>query len=51
MSLSTFEFFPKPYEGMFDHNGMTVILSRGLGNSIAPVRINNYPELVVVKLH
>ena len=46
-----FEVFPKPYEGMFDHNGMTVILSRGLGNSVAPVRINNYPELVVVKLH
>lgn len=46
-----FEFFPKPYEGMFDHHGMTVVLSRGLGNSVAPVRINNYPELVVVKLH
>ena len=45
-----FEFFPKPYEGMFDHNGMTVVLSRGLGNSVAPVRINNYPELVVVKV-
>lgn len=45
-----FEFFPKPYEGMFDHNGMTVILSRGLGNSVAPVRINNYPELVVVRV-
>lgn len=45
-----FEFFPDPYEGMYDYNGMTVILSRGLGNSVAPVRINNYPELVVVKL-
>ena len=46
-----FEFFPKPYEGMYDCSGMTVVLSRGLGNSVAPVRINNYPELVVVKLH
>ena len=46
-----FEFFPKPYEGMYDYSGMTVVLSRGLGNSVAPVRINNYPELVVVKLH
>lgn len=46
-----FEFFPKPYEGMYDYNGTTVVLSRGLGNSVAPVRINNYPELVVVKLH
>jgi len=46
-----FEFFPKPYEGMYDHNGTTIVLSRGLGNSVAPVRINNYPELVIVKLH
>jgi predicted MPP superfamily phosphohydrolase len=30
---------------------MTMILSRGLGNSLAPVRINDYPELVVVKVH
>ena len=46
-----FDILPKPYEGMYDYDGMTVVLSRGLGNSIAPVRINNYPELVVVKLH
>ena len=46
-----FDILPKPYEGVYDHDGMTVVLSRGLGNSIAPVRINNYPELVVVKLH
>ena len=45
-----FEFFPEPYEGMYSYNGMTVVLSRGLGNSVAPVRINNYPELVVVKV-
>lgn len=45
-----FEFLPKPYEGMYMYDGMTVVLSRGLGNSVAPVRINNYPELVVVKV-
>ena len=45
-----FEFLPKPYEGMYDAGGMTVVLSRGLGNSVVPVRINNYPELVVVKV-
>ena len=45
-----FEFFPDYYEGMRTFGDTTVILSRGLGNSLAPVRINNYPELVVVKV-
>ena len=45
-----FEFFPKPYEGVTDYSGMQLVLSRGLGNSIFPVRINNYPELVVIKV-
>ena len=46
-----FEFLPDYYEGMRSFGSTTVILSRGLGNSIIPVRINNYPELVVVKVH
>ncbi len=46
-----FEFFPEYYEGMHDMEGMKLIISRGLGNSVAPVRINNYPELVIVKAH
>ena len=46
-----FEFLPDYYEGMRAFGSTTVILSRGLGNSIIPVRINNYPELVVVKVH
>ena len=29
---------------------MKLVLSRGLGNSVLPVRINNYPEIVVVKV-
>jgi len=45
-----YEFFPKPYEGMSDMGGMQLVLSRGLGNSILPVRINNYPEIVVVRV-
>lgn len=45
------EFFPEMYEGLNDINGMKLILSRGLGNSVFPVRINNYPELVVVNVH
>ena len=45
-----FEIFPTMYEGMHDIDGMQQVISRGLGNSILPVRINNYPELVVVKV-
>jgi len=45
-----FEFFPEMYEGMHTFGDMKLVLSRGLGNSLAPVRINNYPELVVVKI-
>lgn len=45
-----FEFFPKLYQGMNDMDGMQLVISRGLGNSVLPVRINNYPELVVVKV-
>ena len=45
-----FEIFPEMYEGIHDINGMKLILSRGLGNSILPVRINNYPEIVVTKI-
>ncbi|MBR5968202.1 MAG: metallophosphoesterase, partial [Lachnospiraceae bacterium] len=46
-----FEFLPDYYEGMRSFGDMTVILSRGLGNSLLPVRINDYPEVVVVKVH
>ena len=46
-----FEFLPDYYEGMRTFGSTTMILSRGLGNSLVPVRINDYPELVVVKVH
>ena len=45
-----FTFFPELYEGMHSYGSMTLIVSRGLGNSVAPVRINNYPELVVINV-
>ena len=45
-----YEIFPKMYEGCNDIDGMQLVISRGLGNSVLPVRINNYPELVVVKV-
>jgi predicted MPP superfamily phosphohydrolase len=42
--------FPKYYEGVYENGQMKMVVSRGLGNSIAPVRINNRPELVVITL-
>ena len=45
-----FTFFPSLYEGMHTYGSMTLIVSRGLGNSVAPVRINDYPELVVINV-
>lgn len=43
-------FFPKYTEGMHKENGVTMIISRGLGNSIIPIRIFNRPEIVCIEL-
>lgn len=43
-------FFPTYSEGMHVNETTHMIVSRGLGNSICPIRINNRPELVVVTL-
>ena len=43
-------FFPKYSEGVHEKGRTKMVVSRGLGNSLAPVRINNRPELVVVTL-
>jgi hypothetical protein len=43
-------FFPKYTSGVAVKEGTSMIVSRGLGNSIIPVRIFNRPELVVVTL-
>ncbi len=43
-------FFPKYTSGKFVKNNTTMIISRGIGNSILPYRINNRPEMVVVTL-
>ena len=40
--------FPEFDAGVFTENNTTMVVSRGLGNSIVPVRINNSPEIVVV---
>lgn len=43
-------FFPNYTEGMYKRKSTNMVVSRGLGNSIIPVRINNRPELVVITL-
>ena len=43
-------FFPKYAEGVHEVNDTTMIVSRGLGNSIVPVRVFNRPEIVCVEL-
>ena len=43
-------FFPKYTRGIFTEDETTMIVSRGIGNSILPFRINNRPELVVIEL-
>ena len=44
-------FFPKYTSGIFEKNKTTMVVSRGIGNSIIPLRINNRPELVVITLY
>lgn len=43
--------FPKYTAGKYKVSQTQMIVSRGLGNSIVPVRINNRPELVVIELN
>ena len=43
-------FFPKYTNGVHTKNNTTMIISRGLGNSTFPFRINNRPELIVIDL-
>lgn len=43
-------FFPEYDAGLFSEDGTNMLVSRGIGNSIFPVRINNRPEVVVVEL-
>ena len=43
-------FFPQYDAGQFDEENTTMIVSRGVGNSVVPLRINNRPEIVVAQL-
>ncbi|MDF2556228.1 MAG: metallophosphoesterase [Bacillales bacterium] len=43
-------FFPKYTSGEYKKKNTTMIVNRGLGNSVIPVRVFNRPEVVIVKL-
>ena len=43
-------FFPEYDAGLFSEGITNMIVSRGVGNSIIPVRFNNRPEIIVVEL-
>lgn len=42
--------FPQFTSGSYNKNSSTMFVSRGLGNSIIPIRIFNRPEIIVVTL-
>ena len=47
---ANFKFFPELDAGVRDYGKTKLIISRGLGNSVAPIRVNNYPEIVTIVL-
>ncbi|MCH5273885.1 MAG: metallophosphoesterase [Lachnospiraceae bacterium] len=42
--------FPKYDAGLYTKGVTNMVISRGLGNSVMPVRINNRPEIVLIEL-
>lgn len=42
--------FPKYDAGLFTEDNTNMIVSRGIGNSIIPIRFNNRPEIIVIEL-
>jgi len=42
--------FPKYTEGVYSEGDFNMVVSRGLGNSIIPLRVNNPPEIVIIEL-
>ena len=42
--------FPKYDAGLYTGGDTNMVVSRGIGNSIIPIRFNNRPEIVVVEL-
>lgn len=42
--------FPKYDVGVYLKGNTTMVVSRGIGNSVIPIRINNRPEIVLIEL-
>ncbi len=42
--------FPEYDSGLFTENDTNMVVSRGIGNSLFPFRVNNPPEIIVVTL-
>lgn len=42
--------FPEYDSGIYTEDGTNMVVSRGLGNSLFPLRFNNRPEVIVVTL-
>ncbi len=42
--------FPKYTEGVHEEQETKMVISRGIGSSVFPIRINNRPELVIITL-
>lgn len=43
--------FPKYDAGMYTEGGTTMLVSRGIGNSLFPFRVNDRPEVLLIELH
>lgn len=42
--------FPKYTAGIYRQGNTAMVVSRGIGNSVAPLRVNNRPEIVLLEL-
>ncbi len=42
--------FPKYDSGLFKMENTTMVVSRGIGNSVIPFRFNNRPEVILIEL-
>ncbi len=43
-------FFPKYSEGLHQKESTSMVISRGIGNSLCPLRFNNRPEVILVEI-
>jgi predicted MPP superfamily phosphohydrolase len=42
--------FPEYDAGVYTQDGTTMLVSRGVGNSLFPLRLNNRPEVLLIEL-